>query len=277
MACPPLPLDVVYMIIDCLHDHKPTLKACSRVCKAWIRPARRLLFMTLALNQYHIQRLRNLGVESHRRVVLAYVRHVILLGIRGEQDGPLWAEAMPLLASVENTRRLIIADCRICPSMQSSLIDHLPNIVILIILRFPSNSFSDLVQMICAFPRLEEMTLTLTAPSWLNPDPPPIAYRLPPSLRSLRLTFCNELIPIMEWLAPQQPSSMQTFCLDYSAPSQRAVPHINKFLQHLGPVLETVEFTGDGCTFFSPPSLNHNALIHIIQKRPRFTCTRPEL
>ena len=206
--------------------------------------------MHLVLNQHHIQRLPNLGVESHRRVFLAYVRHIALLGPRGLVDGALWAEAMPLLVGVENTRRLTIADCLICPSIQSSLFDQLANTVILNILNIRYDSFSELVQLICSFPRLEEMTLSLSAPSLLNPNQPPNAYRLPPSLRSLGLAFSDKLIPILEWLASHQPSSLQTFCLDHSAPSQHAVLHINKFLQYLGPVLETVEFTGDGCTFF---------------------------
>ena len=277
MACPPLPLDVVYMIIDCLHDHRPALKACSRVCKAWIHPARSQLFMRLVLNQHHIQRFPNLGVESHRRVFLAYVRHVILQGIRGEQDGPLWAEAMLLLAGVENARRLTIVDCLVCPGIQSALLSQLANIVILYIFNIRYDSFSELIQLICAFPRLEEMTLSLIAPSWLNPDPPPIAYRLPPSLRSLGLVFSDKSIPILEWLASQQPPPLQTLCLGYFAPVLHAVPHINKFLRHLGPVLETAEFASKGCLYLPLPPKSQTRIDSCDPTRPRSTCTRPEL
>ena len=260
MACPPLPLDLVYMIIDSLHDHRPALEVCSRVCKAWTWPAQRLLFMRLILDRHNMRRLSNLGVNSHRRAILAHVRHIILLGARGLVDGPLWAEAMPLLVGVENTRRLTIAYFHVCHSIQSGLFDQLANTVILTILNIRCNSFSDLVQLICAFPRLEEMTLSLTAPFWSNPHQPPIAYRLPRSLRSLSLVLSarhEEPISMLEWFASQQPLPLQTFGLDYSAPAQRAIPHINEFLQHLGPILETAEFTSNGCTFF-PPSLRQS-------------------
>src|ERR1700730_10281954 len=73
---------MIEAIIDPLHNHKPSLRACSLVCKAWTHPARLHLLSRLTI-KWPLQ-----------PATLPYVRHLrIDVDVPGT---PIWDNVIPL-------------------------------------------------------------------------------------------------------------------------------------------------------------------------------------
>lgn len=74
-----LPTEVTYAIVDFLWDEKPTLSACSLVCRSWHHNAQQHLFKSLRLSYKRLNPLSELQLtdpSTRPASVLKYLRHI---------------------------------------------------------------------------------------------------------------------------------------------------------------------------------------------------------
>jgi hypothetical protein len=222
---------MIQSIIDHLHDDKTALEACSLVCKTWTRSAQFHLFSDLIVTWKDVAQL-----VQPASVVIPLVRHLRLY----YQD---WNINLPLLVGFESIKSLTISDLVSHSLDNRALLALHCNFSAAVILRLKEvyfDNISDLVHFVCAFPRLQALSITQfdqRHESGLD-LPTTTTFHLSPHLVSLEL-YRVSIDGMLNWMLslPTCPA-LHTLCLD---PSPQNNPDTTaKFLRALDGSLESL-------------------------------------
>ena len=181
---------MILAIIDHLHDDKPSLKACSLVCRAWSHPARVHLLSELTVSPSD-----HANWPLLLSATLPFARDLRI-------DGPgNLSTILPLLVGNNRLRSLHLIRLRVDRLNDPASSTALLNLSGVVTLRLWSIFFPDvtsLAQLVCAFPRLQ--TLCLSCIAWDRISlPPPTSFCLSPNLLALELKD-TAIDTIIMWL-----------------------------------------------------------------------------
>ena len=177
---------MILAIIDHLHDDKPSLKACSLVCKAWSHPARVHLISELTVSPS----------DYVNSPLLLLATFPFARDLRIDGPGNL-SIILPLLVGNNRLRSLHLTRLRVDRFSDPSLL-NLSGVVTLRLWSIFFPDVSSLAQLVCAFPRLQ--TLHLSCIAWDRIGlPPPTGFCLSPNLLALELKE-TAIDSIIMWL-----------------------------------------------------------------------------
>lgn len=181
-----------------------SLRSCAVVCRAWNEASVRVLYRDIAIaNRAAFESLADFALKDARAVErLAQTTSLRVGG--GQWDVPVHAVPLVFGRSMPRLQRLIFYSC-LHPSMHLSFFHVLPafrSVATLELFRFKLRCFSELRQIICAFPRLKSLkvgvgTAEQNTSSVLRPhtrirlEQLVLGWGLAPSLA----------IPLISWLA----------------------------------------------------------------------------
>jgi hypothetical protein len=200
-------------IIDHFHDDKPSLKACSLVCKAWTYPVRLHLFAT-SIIKWPLQ-----------PAAFPFVRHLRLrMHVQLLNGAPYWDNIFPLLIGFRRVVSLNIFLARLDstnPQLWSTLGNNLPGVVSL------SLSVSDLI-----FTNAFSLPTGTIHPRFHEFDTDRSAR--------IRATICNDALstPGLATLHLGILGALRTVCLDQVQIEDLDMCH--KFIEALGNDLESL-------------------------------------
>jgi len=225
--------------IDQLHNDKPTLKACSLVCKAWTHPARLHLLSTVTVQ------------KPLQPAVFPYVRH---LNLRiGVNEASIWDEIMTLLVGFHRIVSLnIVLPFSYPPDLMnaqswSTLGENFSAVTSLCFesesSRFVFDNATSFARMVCAFPRLQKLrmrsTVLSTSTAALQAElPSATTLRLSPDFHTLDIGH-NGIGVVLDWLLSlPTPPALRHIYLSNIEDGDLAAFH--KFIRVLGDGLESV-------------------------------------
>jgi hypothetical protein len=240
-----LPQEMIQAIIDHLPDDKPSLKACSLVCKAWTHLARLHLFATLPL-KWPLQ-----------PATFPFVRHLdIPMTVRLSFAAPTWEEVAPLLVGFHRiiSLKLVLMERSLnAISAQTwlALGENLPGVVSLSLTHFKRSDASSVAQAICAFPHLRQLSIQGSI-TRLPELASAMAFRLSPDLDTLGLDVVGAAA-VLEWLLslPVRPALCTVRLYNLQ---DRDLAIFNKFIQAFGDALQSLTLS---------PVINHCMLPHV--------------
>ena len=228
-----LPPELIDYIIDFLHAHKASLVACSLVGRKWVASSRLHLFDSVYIRSTTVEQLLNL-LASPLCTITTCIRRVSLDNL----------ELIPrLVLAIPGVRCL-----GICPSRPDShrclkSRHHAQKFTELSHLIFMGTRFdtmNELLDLICAIPRLEALTISnITFSSGGQALAPffETGSHVPPTLRELWLTT-EWTMRILEWLQ-QHPHSYQNLTkFTVGVDSSVDVHTMAEFLKTVGLSLE---------------------------------------
>lgn len=189
-----LPTELWDNVIDHIHDHKPTLLACARVCHAWLNSARYHLFHTMELTLREPKpRLLALAAfsKSHPEIA-ACIRTLRVQPALGLTSNPVEIQVLIVVVSVlPNLRTIALSQMQLDHSRKHdptlpdiTLEDAASTSVQSLSIRTvaQTRSLVDILRDLCLFPSLN--TLELSFISWPDNEVdfcllvPPIPLRL---------------------------------------------------------------------------------------------------
>jgi hypothetical protein len=232
MICERLPPELIEGIFDYLRQDKRALKVCSLVCQAWLYPAYRQLFYYTDLSWYRLAIAYDPRTKS---IVTPFIRRLHITYTTPRD----WNETFQSLDGFHSVTSLsleILPWDKILPEIRLTISNRFFAIVRLELEKVVTTAFSELAQLICTFPCLENLILGFTV--WPISDKASSLLRLPQHLHALELDDSN-FTEILEWLCSfRQDIALRTVC--FLNPKERHVQVIDTFLQALGPSLESL-------------------------------------
>jgi hypothetical protein len=184
---------MIEAILDHLNDDKPSLKACSLVCKAWTHPAHLHLFATSAL-KWPLQ-----------PAAFPFVRHFrITMDVPLCDGAPTWDDVLPLLVGFHRIISLKVDAWEqslnpISAQTWLALGNTFSRVVSLSLLNFKSNDMSSVAQIICAFPCLRKLSICMSIYSTIPEPSFATTFGLSPHLDTVELNAAS-LAAVLEWL-----------------------------------------------------------------------------
>jgi hypothetical protein len=230
---------MILAIIDHVHDHKPTLKACSLVCKAWTHPARLHLFSRVIL-KWPLQ-----------PAAFPFVRCLLLLMDRsshGPYGVPAWDEVVPLLVGFHRVVSLEVFISEqylntLSPQTWLALGKTFSKVVSLRLSCVTLSDASSFTRVVCAFFCLRELRMHVSLDLTFQVPESSFAttFRLSPHLDTLELNMMA-LAAVLEWLLslPVRPT-LRTVRLYNLRPADCAIIH--KFIGVFGTGLESLSLS----------------------------------
>jgi hypothetical protein len=236
---------MIEVVLSHLHSDKPSLKACSLVCKAWTYPARLQLFSELTT------RLTD-DAESPVRgaAMFPFVRR---LNVENQRNS--WHTLLPQLVGLKRITSLRLSNIAV-DHENSRALSAPSDLSRVATLHLEGVFFIDMTafaQFVCAFPYLQ----TLSIVGSLNSDE--VRHELPrsnafcpsPNLVALELNFV-QIAVLLEWFLslPAHPA-FRSVCPHEIWDSDLDL--VDKFLAALGNSLEYLSFSAhfdDGEFFF---------------------------
>jgi hypothetical protein len=227
---------MILAIVDLLHNDKPSLKACSLVCKAWTYLARLHLFSRLTLT-WPLQ-----------RAAFPFVRHLeIPMEVRLGYGAPSWERLFPLLIGFHRITSLtvvILARSRTFNNDNaktwSALGRTFPGVVSLSLTYCSRHEYpSSIARAIYAFPSLQRLSLEGSIPTLER------AYattlQLSPHLDTLELNV-RLADAVMDWLVslPVRPALRAVRLYDLQ---DTDLPMFYKFIRAFGNGLESLSLS----------------------------------
>jgi hypothetical protein len=223
---------MIIAFIDQLHDDKPSLKACSLVCKAWTRPARLNLFVRATV-KWPLQ-----------PAVFPFVRHLrIDMSVAIAGGAPIWENIITLLIGFD---RIVSLDVTLCwrslhAQMWSTLSNNFSGVVSLSVRHFAFHDATSLTRVLCAFPRLRKLSMrgmmSVEAPALEAEPPSATTFRLPVDLHTLDIGHSGLRAVLECFLSLSARSTLHTACLLNI--EDRDLASVHKFIRVFGNGLES--------------------------------------
>jgi hypothetical protein len=286
-----LPLEVIETIMDHLHDDRKALETCSLVCKALTPRAQFRLFFNITLNLRHCDDLVQLTQSAS--TVVQFIRHLHL----DCHHMNAFDINLQLPVGFKAIESLTVSDLRIrhfdSQRISSFFINtSITNATVLRLIDIGSRYVFQLAHIICAFPRLQKLAISVTnnyswiddilIPTGLQPSPHLTALQLGylcldgmlkwlmslpacPALRTVSLwpSFSNDLW--MEFLLLLR-DSLEFLCLDIGKLSSFANPmNFNK--RHQDPIDRSIYITTNA---YAPSSSRSTAPTGQCQSCPNY-------
>jgi hypothetical protein len=220
--------------MDDLQDDKPSLKACSLVCKAWTNPSRLHLFASATL-KWPLQ-----------PAAFPFVRHLLILidlSWRLFFRAPTWDRIIPLLVGFHRVTSLEVNLCGLSLDVINTqtwltLSKNFSSVVSLSLEYFSSTDASSLAQVFCAFHHLRKLSLHGSMSSTPTELVSTTTFRLPSDLDTFTLETMD-VNTMLEWLVslPVRPT-LRAVRLRYLHDKDVAVFH--RFIRAVGDDLESL-------------------------------------
>jgi len=174
MQHPMLPYELVDIIIDYLHGDRVALAACCLVCKAWLASSRYHLFTDILLNHWNCDNILSLPAPS---IFSIAARRLMLT----DKDS-----LPPGIEQFSSIRAFYLRVSSPDADMLSRIPVIFPKITLLELNYVVFDSFEELIQLICATPCLE--TLSLCMCTWKHDLEQPLpSLHLPTCLHTLNI------------------------------------------------------------------------------------------
>jgi hypothetical protein len=241
MALPAIPQELVDYIIDHLHNDKPSLAACSLVCRDWIPPSRYHFLPKLSLNFVDIHHCLYI-LESPLCTIVPRIRHLSLHGFHGAR----FRVALSRLASrLLHVRRLSLVSVQWCSPCQGEFTCAFPELSELILVDCHFKTMKNFVDCIGTWHEVESVTVSNTL--WLfettvlpfRPSRLPCA---PVALRTLHLKT-NPKSPILQWLLHHPRSYRDLSSFSAEDVSDGEILPLTSFIQSVGPTLQSLRIS----------------------------------
>jgi hypothetical protein len=249
--------EITDAIIDHLHSDYKTLKTCSIVCGSWFLAARYHLFIrktaiTITPRNCHAF-LDILG--SPYSTIRPYIRYLVIDGGMADHQFSHALSLLPHLHAVERLGLESMVWDDIGAAAKVALLSHFDRVTKLDLRVFECTSASHLVDILCSFPFLEELTIdrfksrigggTLAAPA---------ACGLTLShLRRLHLTTYEDIHnnTFLPWLLDiQPPLPLSDIRVGWVFDTNQHSGSIADFLKGLGPRLKYLQFFASSARMF---------------------------
>jgi hypothetical protein len=224
---PALPPELLDVVIDHLHSHKPTLSACSLVCSQFLPATRYHLFGRFSVNHSSsvtfIQLLRSPYVTF-----LPYVRSLVIPG------GPWVNGALPLFRGFLNLDRLELVAFNWSDLEEPALsaLKSFPSLTYLHISVCDFN-FDQVVDLICSRPTRSLKTVRVFYSIWGPPSVPLIELPPPPPLQHIGLKT-DKINDAIEWLLLHENVCADIRALEIEVSPSTDVIKVSKLLKHIG-------------------------------------------
>ncbi|KAK7042148.1 hypothetical protein R3P38DRAFT_2611211 [Favolaschia claudopus] len=251
---PNLPAELVDLILSFLHptvlarsngrqnyldkSSAITLGRCGRVCRAWMRSSRRILFYRVHIRRSTAHGFAKLFRKPERLTFLPYMRE---LGFDFDIVEDRWmVSVLPkLVRHLPPTIHVLQYSC--ATSSRPILLPPFPlqSITHLVISGLGQLMFAGLVSCISSFPALSHLQLSARSITVMSVPP---ASRPPPTLRSLDLNFSN-LRPFLAWLETgegRRIATLKLFVPHHTGwghpppPDELKLDYLPPFIRHLG-------------------------------------------
>ncbi|KAL6307453.1 hypothetical protein BKA93DRAFT_727392 [Sparassis latifolia] len=267
-----IPAEIRDRIIDTLHADRPALRACSLTCHGWLPRARYHLFRSVTFDPVHNSNVFKALIESSP-IVANYVRDVEICGNGGmttwwagstpsarmvrwptlnhtphphrKSDAPDVVEWLDRTLPLAGTRLNRVISLRLSALAVSSIITQA------LVLRFKrvrvlsvdgckALAFADFIELLQAFPQLEE--LHLLAAQWLPriTTVPHAEKDIFPRLKKLEVSRKMDIAPLITWMLGESVHAEITF-LSCVISGGKSASAIRDLLCALGSTLEHLE------------------------------------
>lgn len=241
-----IPLELFELIIDFLNGDRETLKVCSSVSKAWLPCCRYHLFrrtLVSPANAFQLLALVNFSWSDPSIRFVSSIRHLV---IQSQDDRSQHKLRFHNILHNFLSSSLISLEMTGASAFDGNgqLISHLralPNLCRLTMGSFLFSSFRRFIEVICAPPNLEH--LSLTGVEWGDSDTTdlldiPTIFSLSPRLEYLEI-FLSRLHQFLDWLlwtSDQAELSIKTLHVGGIGIEETAA--LSQFLGVLGPRLK---------------------------------------
>lgn len=258
---PYFPAEITDMIIDYLHNEVDALKACSLVCRQWIKASRYHLLPTITIydtRSYDKALAELISPKSRLSDSVSALKISLYLpgGTKAQKAEELercfgLMRYLPLLKTLELTG--------ICewPRSAGDLRTEGARISKLVISNCSFSPNQDLSRLFSLFPELDDLSCTLLL---LHDWTPPVSYELPFMLRKLHLDEIS-LDAISKCRMLQHHPCLETLSVErYSFDDRTSIPSvINRILRSAGNSLKDLTIVGDtGAGAYLCPCLSFN-------------------
>jgi len=233
--CRTIPQELVDLIIDHVYSDKPTLAACSLVCRSWLVSTRHHLFSTVCLSQTQNALAFCELLESPLVTIQPFVRSLQISSIYGTR----WIdEVIPRLEglSAVTSLRLSIGLQSFSAKTWASLRSTFRMLVKLDMDTVQFHTLAEVVNVIYLFPFLEILVLAGNWNQICNDSSFPAAgqYTLPRHLHTLNI---SRPVAMLEWFLSQYPV-LTVSRLHLSSIRMSELPCIGKYLKTTGSALQ---------------------------------------
>ncbi|KAJ7717912.1 hypothetical protein DFH07DRAFT_1068133 [Mycena maculata] len=254
---PILPPEVIDLIIDDLHDHPLTLRACSLVSRNWLATSRHHLFDELYLTRGKLYTFRDL-LTSPRNTVSSRLRSLHATGLQYDEFKRLW----PLLPAFPHLRSLHLHGNPLRFEDETLEPQSLPNITLLSLSHTHFASYRGLKQLFLRFPSLKILKLGRTSCDTLHGESRDI-HPTRVDLDSLHITLTADMLGWLKWTG----FSLRADCVEMELESMGMV--LSEYLEALGSHLKflTLKFetTGRLAIFSEQPRLRYNTALRSLK------------
>lgn len=197
-----VPIEIVEVIIDHLHNDKETLKACSLVSRRWVFSARYHLVYPIKLHHKNITDFLDL-LQSPCLKIAPSIRDLSFLSIVPERN---WIPSAlstieKHLTHVESLTLHGVRWSRLDSTTTSSFFRGFQSVTHLTVKAGAFSSFSQCVEFICSFPAL--VTLTANKCQWDSNTAAPPSPRFTLSRRLTTLAIDTPPNTLTQWLTNQ--------------------------------------------------------------------------
>jgi len=262
-----LPPEVIDLIIDFLHDDKPSLAACTLISKDFLPSTRFHLFSEVPVQPRHMLPLLEL-LASPSNQIAPFVQRLLfdnlgkLLFYNGITEVERCIRLLPLLTSrLPHVKSLRFSNFdleHIPEDIRRNLFSSFPDFKDLDLYSLHFYRFSEFLDLVCAFPFLEKISLKWVTWTYNGHHLAPITPRGSPLIRwNLSRYSGQSLIDLGGWLLDQDPPPLLQ-SLHYGASSAHENNCIRQLLRHSGGSLEHLYIS-------FPISLDFNALRDILK------------
>jgi hypothetical protein len=241
MSFPP-PLELCEAIIDQLHSDKPSLRACSLTCNAWVPRSRYHLLHYIGLYPFNVQNF--LDILSSTASPGSYVRTLKINEGRGRyRTEPRWlSDALPLLAKhmLEITKLDIdLMEWHLLDeAARAGITSGFQSVEILVLTNVKFKMFTQLANLVASFPSLKSLSCDgLSGVEDGAPIAVPLTYP-PCGLHALHLGPFPKSAFVDWFLSQDTIPEIRTLSLAHSLSQAQ---NVGRLLQGLGPRLEHLE------------------------------------
>lgn len=228
---PFMPLELVDLILDYAHSNPSTLAACSLVCKSWFPSARFHIFSSVNLNADSACAFSSI-LNSTSSTIAHFINRV---DVKDTCESARWLPAVfPSLDRLPSLTAISITSSFDTPFSHAVLytLSSFTNLVELKLVDCSFDDFSDVQELLCAFPALESLHIEADWPEPSSIEPTADS----PSLRLKELFLRCEAAHVLEWFLIQ-PDVAPVSKLTLHGIDAFELPVVTNYLQALGPAL----------------------------------------
>jgi hypothetical protein len=244
---PRLPPEIIDTVIDHLHSDKPSLAACALISKDFLPSTRFHLFSEVSVQPGHMLLLLEL-LASPSNQIAPFIQRLLfdnlgkLLFYHGITEVERCIRLIPLLTSrLPHVKSLRFSNFdleHVPEDIRRDLFSSFPDFKDLDLSSLHFYRFSEFIDLVCAFPSLEKISLKWVSWTYSGQHSPQINARGSPLIRwNLSRYSGQSLIDLGAWLLDQEPPPLLQ-SLHYGASSVQENDCIRRLVSHSGGSLE---------------------------------------